>query len=51
MVKLVAKRLGVARSRVSITKGGGSRHKVLAIEGMGRREALSRLRDGPAPKG
>ena len=41
--KLVAKRLGVAPSRVRIERGAKGRTKLLAIEGAGS-EALRRLR-------
>jgi hypothetical protein len=42
VVKLLAKRAGVARGRVSIVRGERGRRKVVAIEGAGP-EVLSRL--------
>jgi uncharacterized protein (TIGR00251 family) len=33
LVKLIAKRLGVARGRVTIVRGGRGRHKLLEVEG------------------
>jgi uncharacterized protein YggU (UPF0235/DUF167 family) len=35
LCRLVAKRLGIAPSRVSVFRGAGSRDKVLAVEGLG----------------
>jgi uncharacterized protein len=42
VVKLIAKRAGVARSRVRIARGKGSRNKRIEIDAG--REALARLR-------
>jgi uncharacterized protein (TIGR00251 family) len=39
----VAKRLKVAKSRVSIVSGDASRVKRISIEGMGREEVISQL--------
>lgn len=41
--RLVAKRLGVAPSRVTLVRGERSREKLLEVEGLEREEALSRL--------
>lgn len=40
-VELIAKTLGVAKSRVSIKAGAKSRHKVVAVEGVDRESLLS----------
>jgi uncharacterized protein len=37
--------LGVAKTSLSIIKGGHSRNKVVLIEGLGEDEALERLKD------
>ena len=42
--KLVAKRLGIARSRVSIVSGTGSRKKLVEVDGVNA-EALRRALD------
>jgi hypothetical protein len=47
VVKLIAKRLGVAPSRVRIARGGRGRRKRIEIEGVGP-EALERLTGRPA---
>lgn len=36
LVALVAKRLGIPRSRVSLVSGGASRNKILEVRGAGR---------------
>jgi uncharacterized protein (TIGR00251 family) len=38
LVKLIAKRAGVAKSRVSIVRGARSRQKLVLVEGMGEAE-------------
>jgi uncharacterized protein (TIGR00251 family) len=38
LVKLIAKRAGVAKSRVSIVRGARSREKLVLVEGMGEAE-------------
>ena len=38
LVKLIAKRLGVAKARVRIIRGERSRDKILGVEGLGRDE-------------
>ncbi len=43
LIELVARRLGVARSRVSIVRGEKSRDKLLEVEGVGEDQARSRL--------
>jgi uncharacterized protein len=43
VVKLIAKRAGVARSRVRIARGQRARRKVVAIDGAGP-EVLARIR-------
>ena len=40
-VELIAKSLGIARSRVSIRSGGKSRHKVVRVEGVDPASLLS----------
>ena len=44
VTKLLAKRLGVSKSSVSITRGNTGRVKTIQIEGMGASEAVQRLR-------
>ena len=43
LVKLMARALGVPKSAVAIQRGGHSRTKILAIEGLSADEAKSRL--------
>ncbi|MGV7927973.1 MAG: DUF167 domain-containing protein [Spirochaetota bacterium] len=43
LVRLVAKTLGIARSRISIAKGDRGRKKILSIEGMTEDEVRLRL--------
>lgn len=43
-VELIAKTLGVAKSRVCIRTGAKSRHKVVAVDGMDRDSLLSLLK-------
>jgi uncharacterized protein (TIGR00251 family) len=38
LVKLIARRAGVAKSRVSIVRGARSRQKLVLVEGMGEAE-------------
>lgn len=38
LLKLIARRAGVAKGRVSIVRGARSRHKLVRIEGMGEAE-------------
>ena len=45
LVKLLAKALGVAKSAVSVQRGGQSRTKILEIVGLSEDEAKSRLTD------
>jgi uncharacterized protein YggU (UPF0235/DUF167 family) len=45
LVKLLARALGVPKSAVSVQRGGQSRTKILAIEGLSEDEAKSRLTD------
>jgi uncharacterized protein (TIGR00251 family) len=45
LLKLLAKTLGVPRSRCVIVKGATSRTKVIAVEGISSSEALRRARD------
>jgi uncharacterized protein YggU (UPF0235/DUF167 family) len=35
LVKLIARRVGVAKGRVSIVRGARSRHKLVRVEGIG----------------
>jgi uncharacterized protein YggU (UPF0235/DUF167 family) len=41
--KLIAKRAGVAASRVSIVRGGRSREKTVRVEGVGEADLRRRL--------
>jgi uncharacterized protein len=43
LVKLVAKALGVPRSRVEVVRGHGAREKVVRVEGLEAEAALRRL--------
>lgn len=43
-VELIAKTLGVAKSKVSIKSGAKSRHKVVRVEGVAEGEFLSLLK-------
>ena len=43
VIRLLAKRLGVAKSAVAITRGLSSRHKTVRVEGMDAAEAVRRL--------
>jgi uncharacterized protein (TIGR00251 family) len=45
VIKLVAGRLGIPKSRVKIARGHKSRSKILEIEGLGEKEARSGLLD------
>ena len=45
LVKLLARALGVAKSAVSVQRGGQSRTKILEIVGLSEDEAKSRLTD------
>lgn len=45
LVKFLAKALGVAKSAVSVQRGGQSRTKILEIVGLSEDEAKSRLTD------
>ena len=45
LIKLLARALGVAKSAVSVQRGGQSRTKILLIEGLSEDEAKSRLTD------
>lgn len=44
LVAFVAKKLGIAKSRVRVAGGASSRRKLLEIEGMESNVALQRLR-------
>lgn len=43
LCKLIAKRAGVARGRVSVVRGERSRDKVVRVEGLGRAEVRAAL--------
>lgn len=43
LVRLIAKRLGVPRSAVTLARGASARNKLLEIAGLARGEALVRL--------
>ena len=38
LVKLIARRAGVAKGRVSVVRGARSRHKLVRVEGIGKAE-------------
>jgi hypothetical protein len=44
--ELLARRLGVPKSDVSVVRGAGSRDKVVEVVGLPREEALRRLSEG-----
>jgi len=46
LCKLIAKRVGVPPSRVSVVRGEKSRDKLIRIDGMGRDAALAALGRG-----
>lgn len=46
VIETVAKRLGIAKSRVQIVAGGSSRTKRLAVDGLSAEEALARIAGG-----
>jgi uncharacterized protein (TIGR00251 family) len=41
LIKLLAKKLGIAKSRVSVVRGSASRSKVILVEGMSDAELKS----------
>jgi len=45
LIKLLAKKLGTARSKISIIVGGHSRNKAVAIEGMTTEEVIGKISD------
>lgn len=45
LVKMLARALGVAKSAVSVQRGGQSRTKILEVAGLSEDEAKSRLTD------
>ena len=49
VVRLLAKALSVAKSRVEIVSGHSSRVKKIAIEGLSAHEAISRLQAADSP--
>lgn len=51
LVKLLAERLGVPRSRVAILRGMASRNKVVVVEGLDDEEARRRLTGGSPESG
>jgi len=46
LCRLVAKRVGVAPSRVAVARGAKSREKLIEVEGMGEAELLAALGGG-----
>ncbi len=44
-IALLAERLGVPKSRLRIIKGGRSRNKIIACEGISRTDAIERLKE------
>ena len=49
LVKLIAKRAGVAKGRVSLIRGAQSRDKLVRVEGIGEPELRRALGLGEAP--
>ena len=47
LCRLVAKRVGVARGRVSVMRGGSSRDKVVRVEGLSGPQLRAALTRGP----
>jgi uncharacterized protein (TIGR00251 family) len=47
LIRFLSKRLGVAKSRVTLVQGERGRNKLVAIEGLGAREAAMRLGVNP----
>jgi uncharacterized protein (TIGR00251 family) len=45
LCKLIAKRVGVAASKVSVVRGERSRDKLVAVEGVSEAELLEKLED------
>jgi len=45
LCKLIAKRAGVAPSRVAVVRGAKSRDKLVRVDGVGRAELLTSLAD------
>lgn len=43
LVKLLAKKLGVSKSAVTLLRGGHSKNKVVAVEGMSSAEMVKKL--------
>lgn len=43
LLKLLAKKLGVPKSSLSLLRGGHSRNKVVAVEGLTMEEAIKRI--------
>jgi uncharacterized protein len=48
VIKLIAKRLGIAPGRVRIVRGESGRDKLVEVEGLRDHELLERLRAGSA---
>ena len=46
LVALLAERLGVPKRALTLLRGGHSKNKVVAIEGLTREEAIAKLRQG-----
>jgi len=46
LVELLADKLGVPRGRIHVLRGHASRDKVIAVEGLERKETLRRLLGG-----
>jgi uncharacterized protein (TIGR00251 family) len=49
LIRFVARHLGVPRSAVAIAAGAGSRHKVLAVQGLSSTALRARLAPDPLP--
>lgn len=49
LVKLLAKRLGVSKSAVTLLRGGHSKNKVVVVEGMSSEEVMKRLGNSNKP--
>lgn len=45
LIRFLAERLGIAKSRVELVRGAGGRHKLVQIDGLAEAEVLARLQD------
>jgi uncharacterized protein len=49
VIRILAKHLGIAKSRISVARGQASREKTLAIEGMDLADVRIKLDNGDGP--